>query len=446
MVTRVRDGGTEVSVAALANALIALDDRALAKDLMQSFPTREAAIGAVTEMLHDTAEARAELVGALSVTVADEADDRLRSLALDGLVRVYNAAEAALDEPALALAVELLSEAGDQTLHRAAMLPFAYRKAMTPDLVAALLLALRNVKSEHRGTLDMLDASLTTLSEDDRFSDAAAAFVTTVVTRPAPRLPLNAFDGWFRGLLTGPPERFHAILVDWLLHGSADARHELSQSLPLDDLSGMPLEIDFTRLNLTDKERLVVCLRGVSWFFIHPVTAISLTVSALRSAGPDLAPDLCELIYDPLLVNYGGIAYTYLSSLPDSDPAHPYVGPLLSRADQYLADLRSTGDLPELRPSEHERFLERTRHGEAMAKAMKAAKSKSVLADLFPESILLYGRTAVFSFRTADGEDRHQEIPMQSISHSHEMPRRDICDPVGLDWQLRALRAARLTP
>ena len=446
LVARVRDGGIDVSAAALVNALIALDDPILARDLMQALPTREAAICAVAEMPHDTAEARTELVDALKVTLADEADDRLRSLAFDSLVRVYNAAEAALDELALALAVELLSQAGDQTLYRAATMPFAYRKAMTPDVVAALLLALRYVKAEHRGTLDMLDASLITLSEDDRFSEAATAFVTAVVTRPAPRLSLDAFDGWFRTLLTGPPERFHAILADWLLNGSAEARHELSKSLPLDDLSGMPLEIDFTRLDLTNKEQLVVCLRGVSWFFIHPVTAISLAVSALRSASPELARDLCELIYDPLLVNYGGAAYTYLSNLPDNDPAHPFVGPLLARADQYLADLRSTGDLPELRPSEHERFLERTRYVDAMAKAMKAAESKSVFADLFPKSILLYGRTAVVSVRTTDGQDRHQEIPMQSISHSHELPRRDICDPVGLDWQLRAMKAARVAP
>jgi hypothetical protein len=111
-----------------------------------------------------------------------------------------------------------------------------------------------------------------------------------------------------------------------------------------------------------------------------------------------------------------------------------------------LESLRSTGDLPELYPSEHERFLERTRNAAEMSKAMKAAEAKSVFANIFPKAVLLYGRTAVMSFKPSDGQDRHQEIAMKTLSASHELPRWTISDPIGLDWQLRLLKATRVKP
>jgi hypothetical protein len=444
LVARVRASDAEVSGASLAHALVALDDTALAMQLMSSPETREAAVRALSELPHQTHAERTELVEALRTHVADVEDDGLKGLALDVIVQVHNTAEATLDANALALAAELLEDAGDVTLYRAAMLPFAHRKAMSSELVAALLRTLQAVKPEHGGTLDMLDHALTTLSEDPRFSDAATQFVTTVINRPAPRLSLNAFDSWFRALIVGPPERFHAVLIDWLLNGSAEALAEVAHSLPLDDLRGISLEVDFSRLGLSEPERLIVCRRGVSWFFVHPITAASLAVSGLRSAGPELAAALSELIYDPLLVNYGGAAYAYLSAIAESDPAHPHAAPLLARADNHLENLRLTGVLPELHPSEHERFLEQSRYADEMSKAMKAAEHKSVFANLFPKLLLLYGRTAVASFRTTDGQDSHQEIAMQSISASHELPRREIVDPIGLDWQLRSLKTTRL--
>ena len=444
VIAAVQRGEGDLSPASVANAILALDDMKRTLTLMEAESTREAAIRAAAQLPHATGEQRGNLVKALRGALGESAGDDLKGLALDALVRVYNSAGQVLDTDALSLAEDLLGGAGDVTLNQAASLPFAYRAAMSEPLVNALLAALQSVNIEHAGTLDFLDTSLAVLTEDVAFAPAAVAFATVMVSRPQSRLTLGQLSGWFRAVLEGPAHRLHALLVDWLLHGSVELCHELSNSLPFDDLSGMPLDIDFPALGLSESERLVVCMRAIGWFFLHPVTAVSLAVSVLRSASPELAHDVAELIYDPLLLSYGGSAYDHLSKLPEHDAAHAFVAALVARADRYVADLRSTGVLPELHPSEHERFLERTRSADEMTKAWKAAEQKSVFLNIFPKALLLYGRTAVVSIRTADGQDHHQEIAMQSMSAHHELPRREISDPLGLDYQLRRLRAARV--
>lgn len=112
----------------------------------------------------------------------------------------------------------------------------------------------------------------------------------------------------------------------------------------------------------------------------------------------------------------------------------------LAGQQTYLEGLSSIGKVPELHPSERERQLEWQRHSESMAEARQAARKKSIFAQIGTESLILYGTRAVSWFKDHTDERRRIETPMKSISHSFEMPRVEIVDPMGLQMMLLHFR------
>ena len=75
-----------------------------------------------------------------------------------------------------------------------------------------------------------------------------------------------------------------------------------------------------------------------------------------------------------------------------------------------------------------------------MAEAWRAARKKSIFAEIATESLILYGTRTVSWFRDHTDEQRRIETPMGNISHSFEMPRVEIVDPMGLQMMLLHFR------
>ena len=69
--------------------------------------------------------------------------------------------------------------------------------------------------------------------------------------------------------------------------------------------------------------------------------------------------------------------------------------------------------------------------------------SKSSIVNLFTTQTLLYGNSSIYYVQTGNGEHVRQEMQMQSISHSAELPRLNVLDPEVLDYTLRIYRNER---
>jgi hypothetical protein len=204
------------------------------------------------------------------------------------------------------------------------------------------------------------------------------------------------------------------------------------------------LNIPASSIDLSDVQKLFVCRKAAGYFFLEPIIAASIVVSVMRTADDALAEDLEWLLFNPLLVNYGGALRRYLGGITNDDRAHKSVQRALEHADRYLRDLNSVGEIRELRPSEHRRQLERLRAGLQMQEAMDAAQKASVLLSLVKRSVLLYGRRSVTYITDRDGSRRPVEMELKSFGGSFEWPRLESIDPVGLEFMLRVLKAEQL--
>jgi hypothetical protein len=150
-----------------------------------------------------------------------------------------------------------------------------------------------------------------------------------------------------------------------------------------------------------------------------------------------------ELLFDPLLVNYGGAARDYLKAIKKGDPAYGPVKAALKAADVYVKGLQIDPQVKELRPSEYQYSVERRRTHDMMQTARKDAEKQSVLLSLVHRSVLLYGRRSITYVQEPGKKSRPVSIDMHSFSHSFELPRCEVIDPVGLSIMLLAFRSKK---
>ncbi len=65
---------------------------------------------------------------------------------------------------------------------------------------------------------------------------------------------------------------------------------------------------------------------------------------------------------------------------------------------------------------------------------------KPLFEQIFTVQNLLYGNSSICYIHDGNGEQRRQEMEMQTISHSSEMPILNVINPEKLDYMLRLYR------
>lgn len=432
-------GGEPLAVDHLAFALQSVEDLAEARRIAIAYDDfrRLSALTAISRLSHAEPKEREATVDTLAPLLDSPADDALRASVLEAVVSAFASGNATLTPEALAVVKSTLAAPGDHTLYRAALVLWSAKAALSAELIELLLSALTAVNPAHKGTIGFLDQALSSLVERG-FDEPAINFVTDLLSRPDSGIELSEFNSFATAVLSRPPATFNIVVMRWLLTGVPALCDGLEKLFRARERSAKPL--DLAMGDLPDAEAFFVCRKAVGYFFMQPVVAGSILVSTLRTAGPDLADAVGNLLFDPLLVNYSGELREYLEKLEPSDPARARVRAVLDRADAYVEGLRSTGRIKELHPSEHRRQLERTRWADQMRKAMKDAHKESVFYNLMRRSVLLYGRRSVTFVSSPSGERQAVEMDLQSHGVSHEWPRQEIVDPVGLDEILKRFR------
>jgi len=239
------------------------------------------------------------------------------------------------------------------------------------------------------------------------------------------------------------------ILTRWFLKGDQVLCEAVHAIVGTYHGNGLLLEIDVTELNPSDSGHILFIARKViGYLFIQPITVASVLISLIRNATDDkVLKELGALLFDPLLLNYTGKARDYIikQSGSESGKVKETIDNALKEIDTYLENLRSVGQLPAfLYPSEAQREAYNRHFSQLMAESWKAAEAKSVFLNLFPKSVLLYGKKSISYVYGSDGQPHRQEIPLQSHGSEIEFARMQTLDPVGMDYMLRVFRNEQL--
>lgn len=395
---------------------------------------------ALGHMNLDTNQASAA-ISAMGRALATYPADDLKATILHSAIAIGERRHM-LDAPeVLDLIAAALVDAGPAVHYNAAQALFPNGKDFPASLVAMLLAALQGTDRSHKGTIDTLDTALQLLL--DGHAGLAIDFVESFVTTPGREVSLTVFDGFGSHLLQLPGDKFATVFVRWMLSDKAELGTGLSKILRRADRD-QPLDLPATALPDSEIEQVMLCRRACAYLFLQPVLAASVLTSVLRTANPAVSKYVVKLLFDPLVINYGGSVRDYLDTIVKTDIAYKPVRGVIRRVEAFIRDLRKVGAVNELHPSEHHRQIELQRHADSMRRAFKEAEKASVLLSLVSRSTILHGRAARSYFNDLhDGGDRSMTTEMHSHGYSFELPRMEVIDPVGLSMQLFLLRTGK---
>ena len=339
------------------------------------------------------------------------------------------------------IAVTAITPLGDQTLYECARVLAFDHEILPTRLVDTLLNALGSVNPEHASTIQSLDFGLMKLVEKGD-PIRPREFLERLFARDAEGLTLERFSSLRHKLFEAERQALEDWVVAWLRGGDLTLCAEVGKELFGAGTDKFVFEIDFGRFALAEVEFTYLARKAIGFFFMKPVIMASFLTSLLRCSPTGPAAEIEELLFDPVLINYTGLARKHVQSIAADahDPAAPAAQRTLDRLNTYLDGIRSVVRVAELRPSERERQVAWQHQSDELARAFDAAQKKSILLQLMPRSVLLYGNRSISYVQDSGGVPRRFEANLASLDASIERPRMEMIDPLGLELMLRTFR------
>lgn len=438
VVIRRARAGDDLAKRFVTFALQAANDIELAIDFVQSYTDdrRLSGIAALVGMTFADAAAAKKAITVLERFVADD-DDHVRANALSAAFEVLKSYRDA--ETARALIEVAVKKSGPETLHGLAGIVWLHHASLDGHALRTALFALETVNPEHLGTIRILDLGLRHLLGTE--NQALALDFVTVKLQDG-KLDIEDFKTVAHEIMHGSPQRLYELIVRWFLSGNIALCSNVSK------LVGVEKECAFDTtaqpLGLTPVQQIFLCRKAIGFLFIKPVVCCSIIVSVLRAGDRDVEAPVTGLLFDPILLGYGGDAKKYLKGIPATDPAYKPIQNALASDKEFHAGLDATGTIKELHPSDYQRDVVRQHTHDEIRMAHKMAERKSALLSLVHRSTILHGKRSLTYVTDHTGGQRAIAMDLKPFSMSFEVARQEILDPVGLDYMLRVFRAEKL--
>lgn len=328
-------------------------------------------------------------------------------------------------------------------IHLATNLLWMHRAGLTENALNLCLDAAADVDPDSAGTISHLDHAAYQLVSVGH-AKKAIFLLSELFDRSKGRITFDAFQSTYHALQNAGSDVLGSAVVYWLLNGSVHTHQCLASEVcgPCND--NPPFSIPTSSLPLNSSDQLFLCRKAIGWFFIDPLAAVAIPLAVVRYGSPDIKNAVLDLMYDPLLVSYGGKLKEYLERhVAAGGESALDVVELLARKTELQDAMEGIERLVELHPSEMQRETEHIHWHEQTERSTQQGGRKSIFDDLITKQYILYGRSSLTQIHTGEGTTHLTRTEMQSFSVSSELPLLSIVDSVGLDHMLAHFRLER---
>jgi hypothetical protein len=333
---------------------------------------------------------------------------------------------------------------GETTLHAGSEFFGFHFKDISKDLLDNLLGHLLKVNVNNRGTLNMIDYGVDKML--DVYPDDAIEFLEKLLIKNSENISLEIFDSVIFKVFQNKI-LFNRLWTRWFLKGDRVlCRGILSIVRYRHDIE-VRLEVDTSEFSSTNAaHNIFLARKAIGYLFFEPISAVSAVVSLMRNTtDKNVIAQLSQLLLNPMLINYPGKVRDYLlaEAKGGASSTNRAIKKALKDLDKYLNDLKLTGVISELCPSQTQRESYRRHFSNLLSESQKESEKKSVFLNLVSKSILLYGRKSINYIYGPDGQSNRMVAPLQSFSTEIEIPRMERIDPFNLDYMLRIFSVER---
>ena len=292
------------------------------------------------------------------------------------------------------------------------------------------------------------DQALARLLTDARFAPLVPPVLTKWTTRHGQRSAMDrTVSEHFAstcGKLASNADAWPRLLTDWLL--SDDRAHAANLAGVMSMLShveSLPHRLDKPRLEALEPAGLLFLARRLLGYVYdrRQVTALAMSMLAVDSPSDRIFPVLRAVLVDELGYDYPGSTIEACKAAA-ADAVGETQTFLLRAADSIEKSLDAVQGLlrrKEFRPPERLRREFARARAKQINQAFEEASKKSIWRQLATEIHIKAGR-GTFQYQN---ETYGQTMRLGSITHSVEMPRREVFDPVGNAIRLLGFRVAK---
>lgn len=343
------------------------------------------------------------------------------------------------------LNVIINEKSGSEIIQLSAAL-FHHQKALISETVDQILRVLVDDISDPAAALRWLDSALHSKDEKWNFTS-----VLDVITAQIPKLnnPIGPSDLYhFCEWIWEDKDNASLLFSRWFVSGQVSLCKLLAKIVGENRKGSIFVEISKIHLPPELNDQIFFARKCVGYLWFYEVTAASLLLSVVKNGHKSARETAEELLYNPLLLCYGGNLRNFLEQqiTNPSKRISDCVGRLLERHDSYLSGLKQTSSLVEFLPTPERRRAAGMKDRALNDTIQKQAHMNSILSQLSSHQTLLYGRKSLCVIYGADGRKIPTVTPLSEFSYSTELPRLSVVDPVGFNEMLMIFRTERRSP
>ncbi|EEX16468.1 hypothetical protein CSE45_3977 [Citreicella sp. SE45] len=390
-------------------------------------------------------ENKKRLIDECFKVLTEETDQDVRSSAIETAFKTWE--KLGQSEPYLQADfisdVVSADEAIELTL-LAAML-FYYPKGLVSNSITLILEAAKSEAASAVAILNHLDHALH--AKDFRWSFEE---VVDVFANQIPRLPKSPevreyyhFCRW----IWEDQSNASKLFSRWLTGGQFALCSFIADMVGEGGKKGKLVELAKVDLPTDASDQIFMARKCIGHLWLHEVTAASILLSIVKHGKQAARKEVEELLFDPLLLSYGGELRDFLVTQRSSPSKRiaQCAQRLLARHNTYIEGLEQTNGLVELQPTNAQRRAAAAKDNERNRDIQKQARKRSIFADLVSHSTLLYGKKSFTMIYGADDKKTPSITPLAEFSYSTELPRLSVVDPVGFHETLTVFRLEKRT-
>lgn len=444
------DGIKELDDLCLAHgvfAVVGLGDEAQAVDLIRHANASVSGIGlrAIGRMENLSALAIREVVDDAFGVIKTETEFDLRVAAIEAAFRLWEklGPTESYRQREFIEAIGKRRDANELSI-LAAMLIY-HDKGLPKEGIDQVLGLLETLPSNSAATLSNLDHAIK--ENDDRWDFKR---VVRVFANCIPRLDegVRKQDYYnFSKLVWENPDHTSYLFAEWLRGGEFSLCSFLVELLGA-RAKGTIVWVQKSHLPLGDIDQIFIAKKCIGFLWHHEVTATSILLSIVKYGWKKAQTEAEKLLFDPLLLSYGGGLRVFLEAqcLNTSKRISSCAKRLVSEHDAHVAGLEATHDLVELLPSIEHRRAVAMKDRDRNRDIQKRAHEQSIFASLVTRHTLLYGRKSFSIIHGPEGKKHPHISALSEISHSVELPRLMVMDPVGFNAKIKFFRVIKRKP
>lgn len=285
-------------------------------------------------------------------------------------------------------------------------------------------------------TINKIDDVLWRLVENNRLGEAKEFL--ELFFKNNPQAKITAFKTYISVLAEQKNQQYlFSLLTKWLLSrkmilGKACMdlvaeinahRNPFSERLADKEL---PLEAD---ISLIPKNDLYIYLflaqKACGWLFgVAPVSMTSFIFSLIEHASIEELPQIQELLFNPIIINYPNIFKELYAKNKSSYSLQTIkiIEQTITEFDQYSNDLKSSYKLKELTPNESDRFTYQKYWNNILNNNHKEVRKQSIFAAFAKNQLILDGSKIVQYAVQPDKNEKRFETPLNIFKTIQDTP------------------------